>query len=108
MPTEKNNLMKSSDIISSSKKCEHCGHWTNGELAFCSQCGEILDKKYREERAFLEQEQQEQSPMMNKIKLKKAANSVFWKFIEGLLQRGQLILVFLIVLVTIILAIMPG
>jgi hypothetical protein len=100
--------MKSSEIISSTKKCEHCQNWTNGELAFCSHCGEILDKKYREERAELEKEQQEQSPLMRKVKLKKAENSVIWKFVENWLHRGQLILVFLIAFVTIFLALLPG
>jgi uncharacterized membrane protein YvbJ len=100
--------MKSSEIISSTKKCEHCGQWTNGELAFCSHCGEILDKKYREERAFLEQDQQEQSPLMKKVRLKKANDSPFWKLVERMLQKGQLILVFLIALVTILLALLPG
>jgi DNA-directed RNA polymerase subunit F len=100
--------MKSSEIISSIKKCEHCGQWTNGELAFCSHCGEILDKKYREERAELEREQREQSPFLKKFTLEKAKDSVFWRMVEKLIQSGQMILFFLISLMAIILAFLPA
>jgi DNA-directed RNA polymerase subunit F len=100
--------MKSSEIISSTKKCEHCGNWTNGELAFCSHCGEILDKVYREERAELEREQSEQSPMMRKFTLVKAKDSRFWSLVEKLVQSGQMVLVALIALITIFLAVLPG
>jgi uncharacterized membrane protein YvbJ len=100
--------MKSSEIISSTKKCEHCGQWTNGELAFCANCGEILDKQYRAERAELEREQREQSPMMKKFKIEKAKDSRFWLYIEKMVQGGQAVLVAVIAFIAIILALLPG
>lgn len=100
--------MKSLEETKSIKKCEHCGQWADGEKAFCNHCGEILDKKYREERAELEREQREQSPMMRFVKFKKAETSPFWKFLEKMVHSGQMVIVFLIALVTIILAILPG
>lgn len=100
--------MKSSDNHKSIKKCEHCKQWTDGEKAFCGHCGEILDKKYREERAELEKEQQEGTPLMKMVKLKKAENSTFWRFIEKGIQSGQMVLVFFIALVIVILGLLPG
>lgn len=100
--------MKSSEITSSIKKCEHCGEWTNGELAFCSHCGEILDKQYRKERAELEREQQEQSPIMKKFKLEKAKDSKFWRIVEKAVQSGQMVLVAIISFIVIVLALLPG
>ena len=100
--------MKSSETNSSIKKCEHCGQWTNGELAFCSHCGEILDKQYRAERAELEREQRDQLPFMQKFKLEKAKYSKFWRFIEQLVQSGQMVLVAIITFMAVILALLPG
>ena len=100
--------MKSSETNSSIKKCEHCGQWTYGELAFCAHCGEILDKQYRAERAELEREQRDQLPFMQKFKLEKAKYSKFWRFIEQLVQSGQMVLVAIITFMAIILALLPG
>ncbi|MCF8253087.1 MAG: hypothetical protein K9H61_02740 [Bacteroidia bacterium] len=100
--------MKSSEIISSTKKCEHCSKWTNGEKAFCEHCGEILDKKYREERAELEREQREGSPMMKMVKIKNSENNKLLFWLERSIQSGQMVLIFLIAFVAIILALLPG
>lgn len=100
--------MKSLENLEYLKKCEHCQQWTDGNKAFCGHCGEILDKKYREERAELEREQQEQSPMMRFVKLKKAENSPFWKWVETMIRSGQMVIVFLIAFITVILALLPG
>ncbi|OYU96093.1 MAG: hypothetical protein CFE21_06695 [Bacteroidetes bacterium B1(2017)] len=100
--------MKSSQQQNSIKKCEHCQQWTDGEKAFCTHCGEILDKKYREERAELEKEQREGTPMMKWVRLKQANNSKFWFLVEKALQSGQMFLVFFFIVITIILLLMPG
>ncbi len=100
--------MNSSQTNSSIKKCEHCLKWTDGEKAFCEHCGEILDKKYREERAELEKEQSEGTPFMKRVQLKQAKNSFFWKLVEKSLQSGQMLLIAFFIIITIILALMPG
>ncbi len=100
--------MNSSQTNSSIKKCEHCLQWSDGEKAFCEHCGEILDKKYREERAELEKEQREGTPFMKRVKLKQANNSILWKLIEKSLQSGQMLLIAFFIIITIILALMPG
>lgn len=100
--------MNSSENLYSLKKCEHCQQWTDGNKAFCGHCGEILDKKVREEWAEMEKEQQEQSPMMRFIHIPKAKHSKFWRYIEKMVHSGQLVIVFLITLITAFLLLLPG
>jgi hypothetical protein len=90
------------------KKCEHCQQWTDGEKAFCANCGEILDKQYREERTQLEIEQKEGTPLMKWVKLNQSKDSRFWFLAEKAAQSGQVVMVVFFVVIITILAIMPG
>ncbi len=100
--------MNFSQETKSIKKCEHCQDWTDGEKAFCIHCGEILDRKYREERAQLEVEQKEGTPLMKWVKLRQSNDSKLWYFAEKAMQSGQLVMVVFFIIIITILAIMPG
>lgn len=90
------------------KKCEHCQNWTNGDKAFCSNCGEILDYKYRKKMDDLDKYWQKQSVFMNLFKIKNSENNLLLKFIESIIRGGQLIVMSIITLTTIILLALPG
>lgn len=94
--------------IYNQKKCEHCNSWSNGEKAFCSTCGEILDYKYRKEIDELEKKWQNQSILMDFVKLKNSENNFFIKFIETIIRGGQLIILSIIAITTFVLMALPG
>jgi predicted nucleic acid-binding Zn ribbon protein len=94
--------------IISQKKCEHCSNWTNGEKAFCSYCGEILDDEFRRKRDELEQKEKLGSIFINYYKIKHSDTNLLLFFIEKIIQGGQAIVIGIIALVTFILLLLPG
>lgn len=97
-----------SKIISAKQKCEHCDHWTDATKAFCSRCGEILDLDYRKEQHQLSRKFKKFNGLMNWVKLPQSqSNKAIW-FLEKIIQSGQLVLMTIIALVTLILFLLPG
>ncbi|MCU0423273.1 MAG: hypothetical protein MUC81_10720 [Bacteroidia bacterium] len=90
------------------QKCEHCDYWTDGNKAYCSSCGEILDLEFRKERASLEKKLKELPLFMEWFTLKRARNNPFYFILEKLIQGGQFILMIVVLIVTIILFLLPG
>lgn len=94
--------------VRSIQKCEHCHYWTDGQKAFCSECGEILDIEFRKERWRLSQQWQELGGLMNYVRFKKARSNPFFWVLEKFVQTGQMIIAVLVLIVTIILFLLPG
>ncbi|MCU0443246.1 MAG: hypothetical protein MUE96_12700 [Bacteroidia bacterium] len=102
------NQNQHSKIISAKQRCEHCGNWTDGTKAFCSRCGEILDLDYRKEQHHLSRKFKNFNGLMNWVKLPQSqSNKAVW-FIEKIIQSGQLVLMTIMALVTLILFLLPG
>ena len=100
--------MSSSNSELSIKKCEHCLKWTNGNKAFCENCGEILDLEYRKERDEKTKDLSAAPFLLNWYKINGSDKNPFYFIIERLIRGGQLILMGIIALITFILIILPG
>ena len=90
------------------KKCEHCLNWTNGNKAFCENCGEILDLEYRKERDEKSKDLTAAPFLLNWYKIKGSDKNPVYFIVERLIQGGQLILMGIIALITFILIVLPG
>ena len=108
MNTGKLNFMNYSNDHFSIKKCEHCHQWTNGNKAFCEKCGEILDLEYRKERDDKSKDPKAEPFLLNWYKINGSQSNLFYFLIEKGIQGGQLILMGIIALVTLILLLLPG
>ncbi|MES2655164.1 MAG: hypothetical protein V4620_06215 [Bacteroidota bacterium] len=92
------------DKITNQKKCEHCSKWTDGDKAFCSYCGEILDLNYRKQ---IDELAKNESVLMNYYKIKNSDSNFLLWLIEKLIQGGQIIVMAIIALVTFVLVLLP-
>ncbi|MFY8021835.1 MAG: hypothetical protein ACOVP1_11575 [Bacteroidia bacterium] len=100
--------MNSLNDTFSIKKCEHCEQWTNGNKAFCEKCGEILDLEYRKERDDKSKDPKAEPFLINWFKFDGSRNNILYFLIEKGIQGGQLILMGIIALITLILLLLPG
>jgi hypothetical protein len=89
------------------KKCEHCNNWTDGDKAFCSSCGGILDFRYRKERDDFEKELGNVPMLFDYVKLKNPNKNKFLFILEKVIHGGQAIIFGIISLVTFILLALP-
>jgi hypothetical protein len=89
------------------KKCEHCNNWTDGNKAFCNNCGGILDYKYLKERDELEKELGNVPMLFEYVKIKNSENNKFLFLIEKAIRSGQAVIFAIITLVTFIILALP-
>ncbi|MFN7313507.1 MAG: hypothetical protein ACK5UI_08495 [Bacteroidota bacterium] len=97
--------MKNTNSI---QKCEHCSIWTDGNKAYCSECGEILDLNFRKERHELQKKLENLPLFMDWVKLNNSRKNPFLFLLEKMIQGGQLIVSIIVLLVTVFLFLMPG
>lgn len=95
-------------MSSSIKKCEHCQQWTDGEKAFCSHCGNLLDEKVLSERQALQDHMKKQYLLVKYIRLKGSDNNKFLLVLEKMIQGGQFIISLIVGLITFLLLLMPA
>lgn len=89
------------------KKCEHCNKWTDGNKAFCSACGGILDYKYRKEKDDLEKELGKVPLLFEYVKIKNSNNNKLLFLLEKAIRSGQAIIFGIVTLVTFIILALP-
>lgn len=94
--------------LNSIQKCEHCEKWTDGNGAFCSHCGEILDQKFRNERWELDQRLKNLPGFMEWVTLKGADKNKLIFLFQLFIRSGQFILTLVVALITLILLLLPG
>lgn len=93
--------------MTNQKKCEQCNNWTTGDNAFCKNCGEILDLKYRKERDDLEKKLENVPMLFDYVRLKNAENNKLLFLLEKAIRGGQAVIFAIVTLVTFVLLVLP-